>query len=125
AAFRLGVVGGLAEPCERQPRRRVLRRGGNGSGDVLRGGLIIGGGGSGGGRLQQLIAAAVLQRRPDADSLFAQGLGEAHDVAGDVLARERLRCAGEGPKRGGDKQQRQRQAKHFRHVSPPGVRGLL
>src|SRR6185437_5370343 len=26
AAFRLGVVGGLAEPCERQPRRRVLRR---------------------------------------------------------------------------------------------------
>ena len=52
-------------------------------------------------------------------------LGEAHDVAGDVLAREGLRLAGEGAQRGDDKKQRQRQAKNSCHVSPPGVWGLL
>ena len=86
APVRLRVVGGGAESREGDPVDVILRRGGDGGAEPGLGALVVARADGGFGVAAQLLRAASLQPGADGRALLAQGFGEPHRVAGEILA---------------------------------------
>ena len=86
APVRLRVVGGGAESREGDPVDVILRRGGDGGAKPGLGALVVARADGGFGVAAQLLRAASLQPGADGRALLAQGFGEPHRVAGEILA---------------------------------------
>ena len=118
AAGRLCVVGRSAELGERQPRSGDLGVGGNDRAEPGAGVLVIAGGDCGRRVLAQLLDGLALQLRADLRRLFAQRVGQPHDVAGEVVAGVGLDLGGGERDAGGEQQgERQEAANDLEHVS--------